>query len=355
MVGQAAAGKKPLSLHDVPADYVMIGSALGQLGPRNILAVPFLFEQELMGVIEIASLKPFSALHRDFFDLVTDSIGIAVQTAQSRERMKELLEESKRLTEELQVQQEELRVANEELEEQTLRLQESEENLRRQQEELELTNEELKEKNDLLERRTREIERAGKVVKEKAEEVALASKYKSEFLANMSHELRTPLNSLLLLAQGLARNQDGNLAADQVESAKIIHAAGNDLLNLINEILDLSRIEAGRIDLRFGPVSVSELAERVRTSFGHLAEEKGISLKVVIREDAPDEITSDPKRVEQVIRNLVSNAVKFTETGGVTVTFAQGRIRAPRQLAISITDTGIGIAREQHKVIFEAF
>jgi len=364
LVGQTAASMQPIHLNDVPEDYVLVGSALGQAVPRNILAVPFFFNQEVKGVIEIASLEPFSNLHREFLDLVADSIGIAVQTAQSRERVKELLEASQRFIEELQTQQEELKTANEELVEQTQRLKESEERIKAQQEEMEVTNEELEEKNELLEQQKREVELARKAVEEKTVEVALASKYKSEFLANMSHELRTPLNSLLLLARGLAKNKEGNLTEDQMESARIIYVGGNDLLNLINEILDLSRIEAGRMDLRLGLVRISDLAAGVRASFGHMAKEKGIGLEVAVSDDAPAEITSDHKRVEQVIRNLLANAIKFTETGGVAVTFgipapgtdlSRSGLSATECLAVAIKDTGIGIAPEQHKIIFEAF
>jgi len=379
LVGQAAADKKQMLLSDVPEDYVVVGSALGQSVPTNIVVVPCLFEGEVKCVIELGSLRAFSDLETEFLDSVAEGIAIAIQTAQAREKLKSLLEETQRQSEELQTQQEELKAANEELEDQTQRLTESEERLKAQQEELEVTNEELEEKNDLLERQKREVEQARRQIEEKAAEVALASKYKSEFLANMSHELRTPLNSLLLLAQGLAQNKEGNLTAEQVESARIVYGSGSDLLNLINEILDLSKIEAGRMELQLTPVQVSNLAERVRGSFGHMCDGKGLSLEVTVRDDAPVEITSDSKRVEQVIRNLVSNAVKFTERGSVIVTFGQlslvdghwqddtGKtveLRTPndqspmtndRWLSIAVRDTGIGIAPEKQKTVFEAF
>jgi len=386
LVGQAAADRKLMLLTDVPENYVVVGSALGQAVPRNIVVVPCLFDGQVKGVVELGSLRAFSDLETEFLDSVAEGIAIAIQTAQAREKLKSLVEETRRQSEILQTQQEELKAANEELEEQTQRLTESEERLKAQQEELQVTNEELEEKNDLLERQKREVEHARKQVEEKAAEVALASRYKSEFLANMSHELRTPLNSLLLLAQGLAQNKEGNLTADQLESARIIHGSGSDLLNLINQILDLSKIEAGRMELQIGKVRVGDLAGSVRSSFRHMAREKGLLLEIEVRDDAPAEITSDHKRLDQVIRNLVSNAIKFTEQGGVTVTFGQlslvnghwedsegravtlrtaaepsetgdgkSKIANRQFLSIAVKDTGIGIAPGQQKMIFEAF
>lgn len=269
--------------------------------------------------------------------------------------------------------------ANKELEEKTQRLQASEEKLKAHQEELQDTNEELEEKNKLLDRQKKEVELAGIAIEKKAEEVAVASRYKSEFLANMSHELRTPLNSLLLLAQGLSQNREGNLTPKQVEFSQIIHGSGTDLLNLINEILDLSRIEAGRLDLQLGTVRVSDLADSVQASFRHVAEEKGLDLDVVVDEDVPGEIVNDRKCIVQIVRNLVSNALKFTEKGKVTVTFShlswadghwedgKGKIVHLRMtgdgspktddlfLSVAVSDTGIGIASELQKNIFKAF
>jgi len=316
------------------------------------------------GVVEIGTLGEMNGQQMEYLSRAMPVLAVAVEGAQGRTKLSQSLEESQRLSEELQVQQEELKTSNEELEEQTKRLTDSEEKLKGQQEELEVTNEELEEKNSLLERQKKEVERARENVEEQAKELALASKYKSEFLANMSHELRTPLNSLLLLAQGLSENKVGNLTEEQVESAKIIHSSGSDLLNLINEILDLSKIEAGRMELSVETVCLSELSERLQASFRHMAEQKGLSFEVRIGEDAPEAITSDRKRIEQVIRNLVSNAVKFTETGGVTVRFgrpaaetdlSRSGLRAETCLAVSVKDTGIGIAPEEQKVIFEAF
>jgi len=364
LVGQAAAEKRTLVLTDVPDDYLTVTSGLGQKKPDHIFVIPYIYDDTVVAILEIGSLGGFTELQQGFLDNISDAIAITISVAQARLQLQQALETSQQLTEELQAQQEELKVANEELEEQTQRLQESEEKLKAQQEELQVTNEELEEKNDLLDRQKKEVEQARKAVEKKAEELAIASKYKSEFLANMSHELRTPLNSLLLLSQGLEQNKEGNLTTEQVESARIIHGGGIDLLNLINEILDLSKIEAGRMDLQTGTVRVSDLADSVLTFFQHLAEEKGLGLDVVVGKDAPIEILSDRKRIEQVVRNLISNAIKFTESGSVTVTFgrpgleidlSRSGLSAGECLAIAVKDTGIGITPGQQKIVFEAF
>ncbi len=364
LVGQAALERKQILVSNVPDDYIKITSGLGHAVPRHICVTPLVFENRVKGVVEAGTLGPFTDLQLEYLSLAAPAVAITLETAQGRDQIAKSLEESQRLSEELQVQQEELKTTNEELEEQTQRLQDSEGKLKVQQEELQVINEELEEKNELLERQKREVERARKDIEEKAEDLAIASKYKSEFLANMSHELRTPLNSLLLLAQGLAQNKEANLTEEQVESARIIHGAGTDLLNLINEILDLSKIEAGRMDLHLGTVRLSDLAEGVRASFHHMAEEKGLGLDVVVEKDAPSEIVSDRKRIEQVVRNLISNALKFTESGSVTVIFSRpapgadlsrSGLSAGECLAIAVKDTGIGIAQEHQKIVFEAF
>ncbi len=388
LIGQAALEKQSILLTNVPDDYIAISSGLGEKPPKNILVIPLVFNELTLGVIELGTFEAFSEDQRNFLEENAERISIALNSAFARQQLQKTLEVSQRQAEELQAQQEELRTSNEEMEEQTRLLKESEERLKTQQEELQVTNEELEEKNEMLERQKREVEEANRVVEEKAAELATASKYKSEFLATMSHELRSPLNSLLLLAQSLAQNKDGNLTDDQIESAGVIYGSGTDLLNLINEILDLSKIEAGRMELQLGTVQVSDLADGVRVFFGHVAEEKGLKLEVAVSGDAPTEIKSDRKRVEQVIRNLVSNALKFTEEGSVTVTFELGArppahrglpsgleaLRAgsgpggsaergrgdesPRSiemLCISVADTGIGIAAEKHKIVFEAF
>ncbi len=364
LAGEAARERKPICLSNIPPDYLAIGSALGEATPHAVLALPLVHDNRLIGVVEFGSFKDFSELELEFLKQAGEVLAISISVNLTRQQVNRLLEESRAQAEELQVQQEELQAANEELESQTQRLEESEEKLKAQQEELQVTNEELEEKNQLLERQKREVNLARQDIEEKAGELALASKYKSEFLANMSHELRTPLNSLLLLAQFLSQNKEGNLTEGQVEAAKVIHGSGGDLLNLINEILDLSKIEAGRMELQTGPVRLQDVASNVRSSFDHVAAEKGLALEVLVEDDAPGEIISDRKRMEQIIKNLVSNAIKFTETGSVSVTFGRPQATAdlsrsglkPQQsFSIKVKDTGIGIAPESQKVIFEAF
>ena len=241
---------------------------------------------------------------------------------------------------------------------------ESEKKLQIQQEELQVTNEELEEKNRYLERGRRELERATKDIEKKAEELALASKYKSEFLANMSHELRTPLNGLLLLARRLSNNKQGNLSEAQVKSALAISQAGHDLLSLINEILDLSKVEAGRMDLHIDAVKVSDLADSVRASFAHVIEDKGLTLRIDVDDDTPEEISTDQKRLGQILKNLISNAIKFTAEGSIAITFRRPKagvnlsrsgLDPANTLAIAVRDTGIGIAPDKQKMIFQAF
>jgi len=364
LVGQAALEKKQILIRNVPEDYIRITSGLGESIPRFICVSPLIYENRVKGVIEVGTLSEITDQQLEYLNQALPALALAIESAESRMKLAKSLEESQALTEELQTQQEELRTTNVELEEQTQALKTSEEELKTQQEELQVTNEELEEKNELLDRQKRDVEKARKDIQEQAEELALASKYKSEFLANMSHELRTPLNSLLLLAQSLSENKGGNLNEEQVESAKIIHGSGSDLLNLINEILDLSKIESGRMDLQLGVVRINDLADGVRASFGHMTDKKGIKLEVVVPEDAIAEIKSDRKRIEQVIRNLVSNAIKFTDSGSVTVTFARpspdtnlsrSGLSAGECLAVEVRDTGIGIAPENQKIIFEAF
>jgi CheY-like chemotaxis protein/signal transduction histidine kinase/HAMP domain-containing protein len=364
LIGQAAADQRPLFLQNVPENYVVVGSALGQSIPKNIVVVPCLYDGRVKGVVELGVLQFIDQNRREFLDRAAEGIAIAIQTAQARERQKLLLEKTQRQAEELKAQQEELRVTNEELEEQAQRLQASEEILKGQQEELKAANEELKEKNEMLEQHRIRIEQAKRAVEANAAELALSSKYKSQFLANMSHELRSPLNSLLLLAQGLVENREGNLTEDQLVSAKVIHDSGTDLLSLINDILDLAKVEGGRIDLNFSAASISEMAERIRSAFRHMAEEKGLTLEVHVDTAAPAEITTDTRRVEQIIRNLVANAVKFTETGGITITFAPpgpdsdlscSGLDPEQVIQIAVQDTGIGIAPEHQKMIYEAF
>jgi CheY-like chemotaxis protein/signal transduction histidine kinase/CHASE3 domain sensor protein len=364
LVGQAALEKQQILLKNVPEDYVKVTSGIGERVPTFICVTPFMYEGRVKGVVEIGTLNEMTDIQLEYLEQVMPALAVAVETAESRTKLVQALAESQQLSEELQAQQEELRTTNEELEEHTRRLKESEEKLRVQQEELQVTNEELEEKNELLQRQKHEVERGKKEIEAKAQELAVASKYKSEFLSNMSHELRTPLNSLLLLAQSLAENKEGTLTEEQVQSAGIIYKSGTDLLNLISEILDLAKIEAGRMDLRLGPLRALDLAEGIRAVFEPLAAQKGLELAVKVDPLAPEEIVTDRKRVEQVIKNLVANAIKFTQSGSVTVEYgrpgpeidlSRSGLHLEKSVSISVKDTGIGIPREQQDVVFEAF
>ena len=314
---------------------------------------------------------PIPADQRTFLEDAAERIAIALHSAFAREQLQEALATTQHQAEELQEQQEELKTANEELQEQAQALRESEERLKSQQEELQVTNEELEEKTDLLERQKREIEQAnqelertGAELEEKAEDLALASKYKSDFLANMSHELRTPLNSLLLLSETLSEDNSGNLTEDQKQSLRVIGDSGHQLLGLINEILDLSKIEAGRMELHPQKVAVGDLGDRAERQFRHMAEAKGLALNVTVDASAPVEIEADGGRVEQILRNLLNNAIKFTEKGGISISFTRPEesvnlkksgLDPSRTLAVAVKDTGIGIPPDKQKVIFEAF
>ncbi len=346
LVGQAAADKRPILLEEVPNDFVRISSGLGEAKPTNVIILPALFEDDVKAVIELASLSRFSDTHQSFLNQLMESIGIVLNTIAATMRTEGLLKQSQLLTAELQARQAELT---------------------KKQEELHATNEELQEKAQLLqnekkqvENKNIEIEMARRAVEEKAEQLALTSKYKSEFLANMSHELRTPLNSLLILSKLLASNQQGNLNEKQVEFAHTIHAAGTDLLNLINDILDLSKIESGTVSIDIGEVGLLQLRQHIERTFRQLADDKGLDFAIEVDPDLPETIRTDEKRLQQIILNLLSNAFKFTSSGGVTVRFspvAPGSSWSSdrRSLAISVTDTGIGIPLEKQKLIFEAF
>ncbi|NUB07355.1 response regulator, partial [Azospirillum sp. Vi22] len=344
LVGQCAHEKKPILLTNVPKDYVRISSGLGEAAPLNIIVLPVLFENEVNAVLELASFGHFSETHRSFLEQLTESIGIVLNTIATNMRTEGLLKQSQRLTAELQSQQEELKTTNERLEHQAASLRQSEELLMAQQEKLRQTNEALE---------------------EKAEQLSLTSKYKSQFLANMSHELRTPLNSLLILSKLLSDNGDHNLTPRQVEFARTINAAGSDLLNLINDILDLSKIESGTVTLEIGAVVLDDLRGHVERTFAQLAEEKGLRFDIDMTQPLPAAIQTDQKRLEQVLNNLLSNAFKFTETGGVT--FRVGLAgegwsaahpvlnAAEGVLAFTVVDTGIGIPENKQRIIFEAF
>ncbi len=345
LVGQAAMDGKVRLLKDVDQDQLRISSTMIDAPARNILVSPFKFEDELLGVIELGKLAPFADEELEFLNNAMRSVGIAFKAAFNREEINALLEETQRQSEELQVQQEELQQTNEELHEQA-------ERLKVQQEELQVANEELEEQTQAVAQRNAALESARQEVERKAEQLELTSRYKSEFLANMSHELRTPLNSLLILSNHLAKNRQGNLRADQVESARVIAKSGHDLLNLINDILDLSKVEAGRLDLHHADVKADVFAQEIRTAFEHVAKEKGLHLDVLVEPSTPATVWTDQNRLGQIIKNLLSNAIKFTDEGGVKVTFSG---HSGGGWEITVKDSGIGIPKEKQQLIFEAF
>lgn len=353
LIGQAAAEGKPVVLNNLPADYVQIRSSLGGAAPKSVMISPFFFNHTLKGVIELGFAEELKQEEEQLLQLVAENIAIAVQSAQARERMQKLFEQTQVQAEELETQQEELRQTNEELLLQTRLLQSSEEELRVQQEELKQTNAELEEKASLLEEKNKAVEEAREAINMKAEELELTNKYKSEFLANMSHELRTPLNSILILAKLLNNNKHAHLDDEEVKYAGVIFNAGNDLLTLINDILDLSKIESGKLDINIEPVDIKEIADDMFYMFNEMATSKKISYSIEINPVLPKQINTDKIRIEQVIRNLMSNAFKFTpEKGAIRLKFEREN---ESTLLIAVTDTGIGIAEDKQKVIFEAF
>lgn len=345
LVGQAALEKKAIIFSPVPEDYIKINSGLGNSSPKSIIVFPFQYAGQLKGVIEIGSINQFSELDLQLLNLVSENIGIAFNSSQSRIKLKELLEETQRQAEELQTQQEELKQMNEELEEQA-------QNLKQQQEQLQMTNEELEEQTQSLEFKNKEVEGAKYDIEQKTKQLEVSSRYKSEFLANMSHELRTPLNSLLILSKDLSDNKNKNLNPDQIESAEIIYKSGQDLLTLINEVLDLSKIEAGKMTINVERVSLHDLRDDLLRNFKPSADQKGLSLICTVDSEMPEWIRSDAQRLNQILKNLLSNAIKFTEKGGVSI-----RIRKyiSSTLIISVEDTGIGIPEDKQMAVFEAF
>jgi CheY-like chemotaxis protein len=360
LVGQAALEKRPILLENIPAHYFgKISSDLGESSPRSLLLAPVFYEGKVNGVIELASFASFSEHQKTFLEHVSENIGIAINTSISRKRQQELLERSQDLTEELQSQQEELKAANEELEQQSRALQDSQTKLKSQQAELKQTNEQLEKQTqalelqrDILNGKNEALNKAQTLLEERSDEVQRASQYKSEFLANMSHELRTPLNSSLILAKLLADNPGGNLTGEQVQYAHSIYSAGNDLLNLINDILDLSKVEAGKLEMRLENVVLPKVVNSLEKTFAPLANEKNLKFQIKFDPGAPETMLTDRQRLEQILKNLLSNAFKFTEKGQVTLhlsRYSDGR------LAFSVIDTGIGVQKAQQEVIFEAF
>ena len=345
LIGQAAREQKQISLTDLTNEQIRITSSVLNVKPKCLLITPFLFEGKTMGVIEMGRLTVFNETEKEFIAISMDNIGIRVNSAVSRNKIHELLEETQVQSEELQSQQEELKQMNEELEEQT-------QNLIAQQEELQITNEELEEQTQSLEEKNKEVEASRNDIEQKTKQLEISSRYKSEFLANMSHELRTPLNSLLILSKDLSENKKNNLDAIQVESAEIIYRSGTDLLTLINEVLDLSKIEAGKMSLNIESVSLKYFADDIVRIFKHQAEQKGLELTCKLDARLPETIHTDLQRLNQIVKNLLSNAIKFTEQGSVNITIDRD---TETTLNISVKDTGIGIQEDKQMAIFEAF
>jgi CheY-like chemotaxis protein/HAMP domain-containing protein len=371
LVGQAALEKQRIILANVPDDYIAVSSGLGAARPCNIVVVPVVFDGEVKGVIELGSLYAFADDDLVFLDLVAENIAIAIHSAQSRLRVQELLEETQTQAEELQAQQEELRQANEELEEQTEALTESEARLQAQQEELQQTNEELEEQARILEEqksdikiKNTELEKTGKLLEEKAKDLEITNRYKSEFLANMSHELRTPLNSILLLSKLLWANKEKTLTQKQVEYAQTVYGSGNELITLINEILDLSRVESGKMELHIEDVKLQNVVIAMKRHFNPVANQKQLRFDIQTAADLPSILRTDQQRLEQIIKNLLSNAFKFTSQGNVCLKIGRPDKNAAllrdglapdRVVAFSVSDTGVGVPAEKLKLIFEAF
>jgi HAMP domain-containing protein/signal transduction histidine kinase/CheY-like chemotaxis protein len=344
LVGQCALEKQKILLSNVPDNYIRIASGLGNAPPNNIIVLPVVFEGQVKGVLELASFETFNPTHQAFLDQLCESIGIVLNTIEANMRTEDLLKQSQSLAQELGSRQEELQNTNQELQEKA-RL--------------------LAHQNAEVERKNQEVEQARQALEEKAKQLSLTSKYKSEFLANMSHELRTPLNSLLILSDQLSKNHEGNLTARQTEFAKTIHSSGNDLLMLINDILDLSKIESGTVVVDVGELRLGDLQSYVERTFRHVAEQKGLDFTIDLRPDLPRSVFTDAKRLQQVIKNLLANAFKFTQHGRVALSIDATQRgwspenetlnRAATVLAISVEDSGIGISPDKQQIIFEAF
>jgi signal transduction histidine kinase/CheY-like chemotaxis protein/CHASE3 domain sensor protein len=352
LVGQAAKDKRALRVRAVPAGYLPIASGIGKGTPNELVVVPASIDGVVQAVVELGFFGATDEDQRELLSRASESIAVAVRAAKDRQRLEELLQETQQQAEELQAGAEELRVSNEELEEQGRALRESQAHLEVQQSELEQVNSQLEEQAQLLEHQKENLARAQAVLSARADELQRANEYKSEFLANMSHELRTPLNSTLILAKLLADNKDGNLTAAQVKFAKTITSAGKDLLALINDVLDLSRIEAGKVELAPEQVSIAATVESLVKTFQPVADQNHLRFSWVVEPGVPEQIETDPQRLGQILKNLLSNAFKFTDRGEVAV-----RVFSPQSCAVAfaVRDTGVGIAPHQQAVIFEAF
>lgn len=346
LIGQCALEKRVQVINKIEGDYTLISSGLGETKPRSILIAPIVHEEEIIAVIELASLAEYTSQHLAFIEKVLETFGLTINRVIDRIEIARLLSESQAMTEELQAQSEELQTQSEELQ--------------MQSEELQMINEQLESRSQDAEEKSRALEIAKKELEEKAKQLETGSKYKSEFLANMSHELRTPLNSILILSEMLAENSSKSLSEEELEFARVIHSSGQDLLNLINDILDLSKVEAGKLEIMLSEVNLSEFPSNLERNFTHIADQKGLNFTINIAADVPTILQTDEKRFQQIIKNLLSNAFKFTEKGSVSVhvnkvptdvTYAG----VDYWLEVSIKDTGIGIPKEKHELIFQAF
>ena len=347
LIGQALLDKHSILLEQCPENYEKIYSALGGSSPKYILIYPFIKDNVVKAVLEVASLNEFNELHKIFLDQVSESIVVALQSVESRHHLSKLLEQTQKQAEELRIREEELRKSNEELENKNALLEEQKMH---------------------IETKNNELEIARKIGDEKAKELKLTNKYKSDFLANISHELRTPLNSIIILSKLLISNEDNNLLDDQIDSVKSIHTSGLELLNLINEVLDLSKIEAGKMDLHIEEISIQEFVNTIIQEFKAIAKDKNLEFIIHVSEDLPQTIQTDRQRLKQIIQNFLSNAFKFTDVGHVKLTvsrpfidekllkkIAQSKLDISTSIMFSVIDTGIGISKENQKIIFEAF
>ncbi len=347
----------------------MFDYGAGEQKLKHFLVIPFVDNEKVIGIMELGMINELSENKLKFLDIAAKDIVVSIITLQSHIKVLELLERTQEQAKELEVQQEELRQTNEELQEHTNALKSSEENLQAQKEELKVTNEELEERTKALElqrdainSKNKELEIARKDIEDKANDLELASKYKSEFLANMSHELRTPLNSIIVLSQLMAEDKKGHLDDKEKQFSSTINSSGNDLLNLINDILDLSKVESGNIELQIDRLYFDDLESYVTTSFDEVMKDKGLKISTEIKEGVPESILSDLQRVQQIIKNLFSNAIKFTKSGEISMIiskpakntkFSNPDLQVNNTVAISVKDSGIGIPKENKKLFLK--
>jgi len=358
LIGQCILEKRSQIINHVPDNFKLVTTGLGEVKPKSIFITPVIFEDEVVAVIELGSLEPFSQQQQTLLNRVVDTLGITINSVQGRMEIERLLKESQAQTEELQTQSEELQAQSEEMQAQS-------EELQTQAEELRMINEQLEERNRDTEEKSKELQRVKVSLEAQAEELKLSSKYKSEFLANMSHELRTPLNSILILSEMLSDQTETGLSSEQQEFARVINTSGQDLLSLINDILDLSKVEVGKLDVVFEETNLSELPESLVRNFEHVAAKKGLDFNVKKDKDVPDIFFTDQQRFQQILKNLLSNAIKFTEKGSVSLHIKLAEEEQVAQfintsganswVEIKVTDTGIGIPKEKQEQIFESF